>query len=174
MSARSQKTNAPGSAPSRPHTSPRPTVALQRRSLPRRGLHPCHTHVCNLLMSDKACVARSFWTLRGVLGNGAITAASAAQPAPLSLQSTAADDLQPMVLKPLLFQYCFADRKLFLPSQDWQYSELSQARSALKIAIHRLKQSPRGTANAQRKKKLVGQVRCMRVPSQVCCGKVAL
>ena len=49
---------------------------------------------------------------------------------------------------------------VFLPSPDWQYSVYNRG--------------PRGTANAQRFFYWRPKCRCMSVPSQVCCGKVAL
>ena len=68
-------------------------------------------------------------------------------------------------LKPSLSQYCFALAIL----------QLSQPRSGFKIEIPRLQQRPAWYVKRIAFFLLVGaKYRCIRVPSQVCCGKVAL
>ena len=62
----------------------------------------------------------------------------------------------------------------FTLPRGWQHpnSHKLEAQSKSQYTVHN--RGPRGTANAQRSFYWWAKYRCTRVPSQVCCGKVAL
>ena len=76
-------------------------------------------------------------------------------------------------------QHCFntvspTETYYFLLSRDWQYSNSYKLEAVLKIAIHRLQRRPAWYGKRTAVFYWWAKCRCMRVPSQVCCGKVAL